>query len=59
MEICLAVIEILYAEIKKCEDIVDFNRVISNGSIKLNKNQKEKFYKIVFDDLKKNKYNLL
>lgn len=59
VEICLAVIEILYEDIKKCEDLVDFNRVINNGSIKLNKNQKEKFYKIVFDDLKKNKYNLL
>ena len=57
--ICLAVIEIFYEDIKKCEDLVGFNQIINNGEIKMNKKQKEKFYKIVFDDIKTNKYNLL
>ena len=57
--ISLAVIEMFYEDIKKCDDLTSFNRVINNGVIKLNKNQKERFYKIVFDDLKNNKYNLL
>ena len=57
--ICLAVIEIFYEDIKKCEDLVGFNQIINNGEIKMNKKQKEKFYKIVFNDIKTNKYNLL
>ena len=57
--ICLAVIQMFYEDIKECNDLVDFNKVIYNGEIKLNKKQKEKFYKIIFDDLKNNKYNLI
>ena len=57
--ICLAVIEIFYEDIKKCEDLVVFKQIINNGEIKMNKKQKEKFYKIVFNDIKTNKYNLL
>ena len=57
--ISLAVIEMFYEDIKKCDDLTSFNRVINNGVIKMNKSQKERFYKIVFDDLKNNKYNLL
>ena len=57
--IVLAVIQIFYEDIKECEDLVGFNRVIDNGKIKMDKKQKEKFFKIVFDDLKNNKYNLL
>ena len=57
--ISLAVIEMFYEDIKKCDDLTSFNKVINNGVIKMNKSQKERFYKIVFDDLKNNKYNLL
>ena len=57
--ICLAVIEMFYDDIKKCEDLFGFNQIINNGDIKMDKKKKEKFYKIVFDDLKNNKYNLL
>ena len=57
--ICLAVIEMFYEDIKKCEDLVGFNQIINNGEIKMNKKQKEKFFKIVFKDIKTNKYNLL
>ena len=57
--ICLAVIQLLYEDIKKSNDLVDFNQVISNGTITLNKKQKEKFFKIIFEDLKNNKYNIL
>jgi hypothetical protein len=57
--ICLAVIEMFYDKIKKCEDLLGFNQIIYNGKIKMDKKQKEKFFKIVFDDLKNNKYNLL
>ena len=57
--ICLAVIEMFYDDIKKYEDLMGFNQIINNGDIKMDKKKKEKFYKIVFDDLKKNKYNLL
>ena len=58
VEICLAVIEIFYEDIKNCDDLISFNRVISNGTINMDNKQKEKFFKIVFDDLKNNKYNL-
>lgn len=57
--ICLAVVQLFIEDIKKCDDLVTFNKVIYNGEIKLNKKLKEKFFKIVFDDLKNNKYNLL
>ena len=57
--ISLAVIEMFYEDIKKCDDLTSFNKVINNGVIKMNKSQKERFYKTVFDDLKNNKYNLL
>ena len=57
--ICLDVIKIFYEDLKECNDLSDFNRVIINGKIIMNKKQKEKFYKILFDDLKNNKYNLL
>jgi hypothetical protein len=57
--ICLAVIQMFYEDIKKATDLVDFNLIINNGTIKLNKKQKEKFFKIIFDDLEKNKYNIL
>ncbi len=57
--ICLAVIEMFYDDIKKCEDLMGFNQIINNGDIKMDKKKKEKFYKIVFDDLKNNKYNLI
>lgn len=57
--ICLAVIQMFYEDIKKANDLVDFNLIINNGTIKLNKKQKEKFFKIIFDDLEKNKYNIL
>ena len=59
VEISLAVIQLFYEDIKKCDDLVSFNRVINNGEIKLNKKLKEKFFKIIFDDLKTNKYNLI
>ena len=59
VEISLAVIQLFYEDIKKCDDLVSFNRVINNGEIKLNKKLKEKFLKIIFDDLKTNKYNLI
>ena len=58
VEISLAVVELFYEDIKECDDLVSFNRVIYNGEIKMNKKQKEKFYKTVFNDLKTNKYNL-
>ena len=58
VEICLAVIEILYEDILECDDLISFNKVISNGTINFDNKQKEKFFKIVFDDLKNNKYNL-
>ena len=58
VEICLAVIEIFYEDIKECDDLISFNKVISNGTINLDNKQKEKFFKVVFDDLKNNKYNL-
>ena len=35
-----------------------FNKIISNGTIPMENKKKEKFFKIVFDDLKNNKYNL-
>lgn len=57
--VSLAVIQLFYEDIKKCDDLVSFNRVINNGEIKLNKKQKEKFFKIIFDDLQNNKYNLI
>ena len=57
--ICLAVIQMFYEDIKKANDLVDFNLIINNGTIKLNKKQKEKFFKIIFNDLEKNKYNIL
>ena len=57
--ISLAVIQIFYEDLKKCEDLVDFNKIIYNGNIKMNKKIKEKFYKIIFDDLKNNKYKIL
>ena len=59
VNICLGVIEMFYEDLKKCEDLVSFNKVINNGEIKLNRKQKEKFYKKIFEDLKNNKYNLL
>ena len=58
VEICLAVIEIFYEDIKECDDLITFNKVICNGTIPLDNKQKEKFFKIVYDDLKNNKYNL-
>ena len=58
VEICLAVIEIFYEDIKECDDLISFNKVISNGTILMDNKKKEKFFKIVFDDLKNNKYNL-
>ena len=57
--ICLAVLEMFYEDIKKSNDLVDFNHIINNGNINLTKKKKEKFFKLIFDDLKKNKYNLL
>jgi hypothetical protein len=58
VEFCLAVIEIFYEDIKECDDLISFNKVISNGTIIMSNSKKEKFFKIVFDDLKNNKYNL-
>ena len=58
VELCLAVIEIFYEDIKECDDLISFNKVISNGTIIMSNSKKEKFFKIVFDDLKNNKYNL-
>ena len=58
VEICLAVIELFFEDIKKCDDLISFNKVISNGTILMDNKKKEKFFKIVFDDLKNNKYNL-
>ena len=57
--ICLAILEMFYEDIKKSNDLVDFNHIINNGNINLTKKKKEKFFKLIFDDLKKNKYNLL
>ena len=57
--ICFAVIQMFYEDIKKCQDLVSFNQIIYNGEIRMNKKQKEKFYKIIIDDIKNNKYNLL
>ena len=57
--ICLDVIKIFYEDLKECNDLTDFNRIINNGKIIMNKKQKEKFFKILLDDLKNNKYNLL
>ena len=58
VEFCLAVIEIFYEDIKECDDLISFNKIISNGTIPMDNKKKEKFFKIVFDDLKNNKYNL-
>ncbi len=58
VEICLAVIEIFYEDIKECDDLIAFNKVINNGTIMMDNKNKEKFFKIVFEDLKTNKYNL-
>ena len=58
VEICLAVIEIFHDDIIECEDLTEFNKVINNGIIPMDNKKKEKFFKIVFDDLKNNKYNL-
>ena len=58
VELCLAVIEIFYEDIKECDDLISFNKVISNGTIIMSNSKKEKFFKIVFDDLKNNKYKL-
>lgn len=58
VEICLAVIEIFHDDIVECEDLTEFNKVINNGIIPMDNKKKEKFFKIVFDDLKNNKYNL-
>jgi hypothetical protein len=57
--ICLAVLEMFYEDIKNSNDLVEFNHIINNGNINLTKKKKEKFFKLIFDDLKKNKYNLL
>ena len=57
--ICLAVVEIFYEDIKESDSLNSFNNIFRSGNIKMNKRQKEKFYKIVYNDLKNNKYNLL
>ena len=57
--ICLAVLEMFYEDIKNSNDLVQFSHIINNGNINLTKKKKEKFFKLIFDDLKKNKYNLL
>ena len=54
----MAVIEIFYEDIKECDDLIAFNKVINNGTIMMDNKNKEKFFKIVFEDLKTNKYNL-
>ena len=45
-------------DIIECEDLTEFNKVINNGIIPMDNKKKEKFFKIFFDDLKNNKYNL-
>ena len=57
--ICLAILEMFYEDIKNSNDLVQFSHIINNGNINLTKKKKEKFFKLIFDDLKKNKYNLL
>ena len=34
VEFCLAVIEIFYEDIKECDDLISFNKIISNGGKK-------------------------
>lgn len=57
--ISLAVCELKEKEILKCETIDEFNQVIHNGKIELKPKDLSKLYKIIFNDIKTNKYNLL
>ena len=57
--ISLAICELLYPRIVKCEDIVSFNEVINNGNVVLDKSEEKKLYKIILNDINTNKYNLL
>ena len=57
--ISLAIIEILKDKLIKCEDISDFNNVINNGYVNFSDKEKKNLYKIIYSDIKKNKYQLL
>ena len=57
--ISLAIVEILKDKLIECKDLVDFNNVINNGKVELNDNEKKNLYKIIYSDIKNNKYKLI
>ena len=57
--ISLAVVEILKDKLIKCEDLTDFNNIINNGYVNFDDKEKKNLYKIIYNDIKKNKYELL
>lgn len=58
MCICLSVCDILKDKIMKCETIDQFNQVIHNGKVKLSPKEKGELYKLIYLNIKTNKYNL-
>ena len=56
--ICLSVCDILKEKIMKCETIDQFNQVIHNGKVKLSPKEKGELYKLVYSNIKSNKYDL-
>ena len=56
--ISIDVCEVLKERILKCESIDQFNKVIHNGNVKMSPKEKGELFKLIYSDIKSNKYNL-